>query len=301
MPDITLPSSVRAEELLPAYRIFHVEHPKARARVAEHGAHLMEWTPTGCSPVFYLSPQAVFLEGKAIRGGMPICWPWFGPHETDSKLPAHGFVRNRFWQLTEATESNAGVTLELSLADNARTRALWPHAFSLRLQLFIGASLQARLLTTNNSEENFTITAALHSYLAVGDIGKVSVEGLDGAEYRDHCCQRLVHRQSGNISFTGEIDRDYESSAEVRVHDATNDRYLIVNSAGSRCTVVWNPWIEKARSLSDLPDEDYLRFVCIETANAWRDVIEISPGQCHELTTHISVAQCPTPPCGTQS
>ena len=286
-----LPPSVHAEELSPGYRILRIEHPKARARVAEHGAHLLEWTPTGSAPVFYLSPQAVFREGKAIRGGMPICWPWFGPHESDPKLPAHGFVRNRFWRLTEASESSAGVTLEFVLTDDAETRALWPHTFSLRLQLFLGASFQGRLVMANTSRETFAITAALHSYLAVGDIRQVSVEGLDGAAYRDHCCQRLVHHQTSSIVFTGEIDRDYESSSEVRVHDAANRRHLVVNSAGSGCTVVWNPWIQKAKTLSDLPDEDYLRFVCIETANAWRDVIEIAPGDSHELTTHISVIQ----------
>ncbi len=249
----------------------------------------MEWTPTGEAPVLYLSPQAVFREGKAIRGGMPICWPWFGPHETDSKLPAHGFARTRFWQLSCTIEDEAGVTLEFTLQDSAETHGLWPHAFALRLQMHLGQQFQARLLMTNTGHEPFSITAALHSYLAVGDIRHVSVEGLDGADYRDNCGSQQVHRQSGDILFTSEVDRDYDSSAKVTVHDEINKRQLVVTSAGSRCTVVWNPWIEKSRTLSDMPDEDYQRFVCIETANAWKDIILLAPGQSHELSTRIEV------------
>jgi D-hexose-6-phosphate mutarotase len=275
---MTLPSSITRAGLGPGYPVFEIQHSTATARVALHGAQLMEWTPTGQKPVIYLSPEAVYHAGKAIRGGIPICWPWFGHHEKDPKLPQHGFVRSRFWELAEATEEAAGVHLKLVTRDDADTRKLWPHSFRLTLELRVGAALQVSLRTENTGSEPFAVTGALHSYFALGDVRQASVMGLDGTDYLDTVGSKTARHQSGDIRIDQEVDRVYQSSAEVHVQDEAWQRTISIQGAGSDTSVVWNPWIEKAKALADLPDEDYLRFVCVETANAWKDQITVAPG-----------------------
>jgi glucose-6-phosphate 1-epimerase len=287
---MSLPPSIHLTNLLPGYPVLDVRHPACTARIAQNGAHLMEWTPAGQSPVLYLSPQSNFHEGKAIRGGVPICWPWFGPHETDKTLPAHGFVRNRFWELTEASENETGVTLKFALHENEETRRLWPHPFNLDLTMQLGAEMHLSLRMENTGNTPFTISGALHTYLAVGEIHRVTVQGLDGAEYLDTVGTQEVRRQSGDIAFDREVDRNYRTTGEVRVKDASLNRTLIVCGSGSHTAVVWNPWIEKSKTLKDLPDDGYKSFVCVETANAWRDHITVAPGAQHKLATTVRVA-----------
>ncbi|MFZ4768240.1 MAG: D-hexose-6-phosphate mutarotase [Roseimicrobium sp.] len=284
-----LTASMEAHEAAPDYPVIDIRHAAARAHVALHGAHLMEWTPSGHAPVLYLSPQAMLQKGKAIRGGVPICWPWFGPSEQAAALPAHGFVRNRFWELAEASENNEGVQLRLVMGDDEDTRRLWPHAFRLELEMRLGAELHLALKMTNTGAAPCTLTAALHTYLAVGDIRHVAVEGIDGAEYLDQVGAPCVRRQVGDVHFDGEVDREYATSEPVRIVDASLNRVLSVASEGSGCTVVWNPWIDKAARLADLPDADYQRFVCVETANAWKDRVTLEPASSHILATTVRV------------
>lgn len=285
---MTLPNTVQLSYPVPDYPVLEITHPAVSARIALHGAHLLEWTPTGQKPVLYLSPQSVFHAGNPVRGGVPICWPWFGPHDSNAALPSHGFARNRFWELDSASENTPGVSLKFTLTDDAETRSIWPHAFRLTLECNIGATLSLSLTMKNTGETDFTITDALHTYFTVGDISRISIGGLDGAEYLDTRWQRQSHLQSGNILFTGEVDSIYRSSSAVTLHDDSWQRIITVKSGGSHSTVVWNPWKEKAAKLNDLPDEDYHRFVCVETANAWQDRITLSPGSAHRLVTTIS-------------
>ncbi len=286
---MTLPGTVRLTHPLSDYPVFEIAHPTAHARIAMHGAHVLEWTPTGQKPVLYLSPQSSYEVGKAIRGGVPVCWPWFGAHASNPSLPSHGFVRNRFWQLDSASEDASGVTLKFSFSDDEETRALWPHAFHLTLECFIGNTLSLALTMENTGETEFTVTDALHTYFTVGDISQVSIEGLDGVDYLDtRGGQRQPHLQSGNIPFAGEVDSLYRTSSPTTIHDAAWQRVITVKPEGSQTTVVWNPWKEKAARLTDLPDESYHGFVCVETANAWQDVITVAPGAMHRLATHLS-------------
>jgi D-hexose-6-phosphate mutarotase len=280
------PKNVRQVELAPGYPVLEIKHAAAQARVALHGAQLMEWTPGGQQPVIYLSPQAVYRDDKAVRGGIPVCWPWFG-HHADPKLPQHGFVRTRIWEVAEATEDAAGVKLKLTLQDDEATRRLWPHAFGLALEMHLGAELHVSLRMENTDAAAVTITGALHTYFCVGNIRQVTIEGLDGASYLDTVGPHTERKQSGDIAIDREVDRIYRSSAEVRIRDKSLGRVISIQDAGSQSTVVWNPWIEKARALADLPDEDYVRFVCVETANAWNDQITLAPGAAHELAATI--------------
>jgi glucose-6-phosphate 1-epimerase len=189
--------------------------------------------------------------------------------------------------VAEASEDSAGVKLKLTLRDDEATRRLWPHGFRVALEMSIGAELHVSLKMENTDETEVTVTGALHTYFAVGDIRRVTIEGLDGASYLDTVGPHTERKQSGDIVIDREVDRIYRSSNEVRIKDAALGRVISIAGSGSESAVVWNPWIEKARSLADLPDEDYLRFVCVETANAWNDQITLAPGTTHELATTI--------------
>lgn len=287
---MTLPASVTLTEPVPGYPVYEITHPRCSARVAGHGAHVMEWRPAGHEPVLYLSPESVFRDGKAIRGGVPVCWPWFNAHPSRPELPSHGFARTRVWRLESAAGDEEGVRLDFELRDNDATRALWPHAFRLRLSIRLGASLRLGLSTENTGEAAFSITQALHTYIAVRDISSVRVEGFDGASYLDTAGAPAERTQTGEVVFTGEVDRLYASAGPATVVDKTGKRGLHVATSGSHTLVVWNPWIEKAAALKDLPDEDYRRFVCVETANAWRDTVEVAPGQTHTLGMELLVS-----------
>jgi glucose-6-phosphate 1-epimerase len=283
---MNFPPSVSVTELKPGYPVIHVNHPSATGSVALLGAHVMEWTPAGQKPVLYMSADALFEEGSAIRGGIPVCWPWFGPKEG---LPGHGLVRTRFWQLTEVLESADGVELVLTFATDEVTRKDWPQDFKLTLTVVMGAELYVTLRVQHMGHEAATYSGALHTYLTVGDINQTEVTGLEGTTYLDTLDAAKPKPQDGPVRFAEEVDRVYLSSGPVKVHDAAWNRVLEVSNTGSASAVVWNPWIEKSKRLNDLPDEAYLGFLCIEAANAGPDVITLESGQEHVLGTHVRV------------
>lgn len=284
-----LPSSVRLIEEPAGYPILVIDHPAASGRIALNGAHVMEWTPAAEKPVLYMSPLALLEPGKAIRGGIPVCWPWFGDHPTESGKPAHGFVRNEMWRLGDVTEDAGGVTAQLFLSDSDATRALWPHHFELRLEVRLGAELSVALCIKNMDEAAWSMTGALHTYLQVADVTAAAVIGLDDAFYVEKRLSPERIEQSGPVIFDREVDRNYESRATLRLLDKKAGRTLVVEKSGSRATIVWNPWIEKSKRLADLPDDAYPHFVCIEAANAAPDVITLAPGEEHVLSQRLRV------------
>lgn len=269
--------------LAPGYPAIRVETAGAAAEVALHGAHLTHWQPAGADPVIFTSPDAIYREGKAIRGGVPICWPWFNAHPTDPSKPSHGFARNRFWTLSETGEDDESVLLFFDLEPSEETKALWPHQFALSLTLRIGATLRLDLTTENLDDAPFTISSALHTYFAVGDLAEVSVHGLEDTDYLDTVGDPTVRQQDGPITFGGEVDRIYRAAPPVRLTDRAFKRSILLGNSGSNSTVVWNPSLEKAQALADLPDNAFRDFVCIETANAGEDLVTIQPGESHTL------------------
>lgn len=285
-----LPDCIALEEPVPGYPVYRIDHPAAQARVARHGAHVMEWTPAGQAPVLYLSPEAIFQWGKPIRGGVPVCWPWFNAHPVDAAKPMHGFARIYDWTLLEATASDAGVVLIFTLASDTHSLALWPHPFTARVEIRIGAALEVVLATHNTGVETVSLSEALHTYLSVGDISQVTVRGLAGLQYLDTVGPLMMRRQMGDILIDCEVDRQYVSTASVQVEDAALDRTLQIEKWGSSTTVVWNPWIEKSKRLADLPDDAYHHFLCIEAANTGHGAVCIKPGSAHQVATRISVA-----------
>lgn len=279
---MNLPQGVSTVELAPGYPVFEIDHPTCKARVALHGAHVMSWRPVDEEEVLYLSPEAVFREGKAIRGGIPVCWPWFNAHPADAGQPSHGLVRTRFWELLDAAEDGSGVTLRFGIRVG-----IWNAEVTVKA----GSELEVKLESKNLSDVPILVSGALHPYLVVSDIAQVRVVGLDGCGYLDTVGAPERRKQKGDVHFGGEVDRIYDSSSDLLLVDDLSGRTILIEKSGSPSTVVWNPWVEKAAALPDLPDEGYRQFCCIEAAIANDRAEIVMPGGSHVLTTRISVEE----------
>jgi glucose-6-phosphate 1-epimerase len=267
-----------------------VRGARADAELFLQGAHLTHWQPHGAAPGLFVSPRAVYAAGKAIRGGVPLIFPWFGAHATDRQAPMHGFARSHPWRLvTSGPGADGAVVLELALDDDQATRALWPWAFTLRYRVTIGESLQLALEVVNASPAPFTFEAALHTYLAVGDVETVSLTGLEDTVYIDKVDAFARKRHgAGPLRFTSETDRIFLGTrARCVVSDRTLGRRLIVDKTGSATTVVWNPWAAKSRELADMEPDGWRRMLCVETANAADDAVTLAAGARHVMTASI--------------
>jgi glucose-6-phosphate 1-epimerase len=279
-----LPASTTRRELQPGFPVLDVSHPLCTGSVALLGAQVLAWTPAGQPPVLFLSPDAVFEEGQAIRGGIPVCWPWFGGR---AGLPSHGFARLRFWELVRAEDSAEGVGLAFRLQGNGDLG--WPHPFELTLAVHLGETLTVELEMKHFGAADVEITAALHTYLGVGAIEQTRVEGLADTPYLDSLEDHRKKREEGALIFDREVDRIYLAEGAVQVLDPVWHRTLEIGKSGSRATVVWNPGIEKSRRLADLPDDAYHGFLCIEAANAGEEVVRLKPNGTHVLRQVIRV------------
>lgn len=271
--------------------VARVANRHATASVALHGAHVMAFQPRDQQPVLWVSAKSAFRPGKAIRGGIPVCWPWFADHPTDSTKPAHGFVRAARWSVvgTEVVDDDA-TRVRLRLADDDATRALWPHRFALELAVTVGRSLDVALAIRNPGDAPFTSGGALHSYFTVGDVTRIAIHGLDGRTYVDKVDRLARKVQQGAVRIDAETDRVYlDTTADCVIDDPGLRRRITVAKAGSRSTVVWNPWRAKAASMADFGDDEYPGMVCVETANAGDDVVSVPAGGQHVLRTTIRV------------
>lgn len=259
----------------------------ATAEVAVHGGHVLTYSRGEGPPLLWVSRQAIYQAGKAVRGGIPVCWPWFGPHPDDPARPAHGFARTQIWQVLGGGSGPAGAWLRLGLGDSPATMALWPHPFALELTVTVGPALELALAAHNPGPAPFVYTGALHSYFSVGDVTRVAITGLEGARYLDQLTGATL-TQAGPVTVAGEVDRIYqETTAACVIDDPALGRRITVAKAGSRSTVVWNPWVEKARRLADFGDDEYPEMLCVETANAPGDSVELAPGASHTLRATI--------------
>lgn len=277
------------DQCAPGLPVADIQTPHARAHIALQGAQVLTWQPSGQKPVLWVSKATVYVPGKAVRGGVPVCWPWFGARDG---LPAHGFVRTRLWELRETRLDAAGqVVLRLGITDDADTRALWDFAFDLELVVTVGQTLSLALVTHNTGTAAFTITDALHTYFHVGDIGQVTVQGLDGCAYLDKVQNFAPARQSGAVTFTGETDRIYlDTTSDCLIDDKAWGRSIRVAKQGSSSTVVWNPWREREKTFPDMAAGEHREMVCVETCNAGPDQVSLAPGQRHTLSACMTLA-----------
>ena len=271
--------------------MIEVDNKYATATIALQGAQLLSWTPKGAQPVIWFSRAAKFAAGKSIRGGAPVCWPWFGPHSTEPSFPAHGFARSAPWEIVDTQSLEDGSSrLVFRLCQTEANRPLWPHASVLQCHITIGATLGIELVTCNIGIEALTISQALHTYFAVSDVRQIAIHGLDGCRYLDKVDGGKRKSQSGAVTFTEETDRIYlDSTADCVIDDPGLKRRIVIRKRGSRSTVVWNPWVEKAEKLGDMGENGYLNMVCVESANVAEDVVVIPPGNEHCLEVHYSI------------
>jgi D-hexose-6-phosphate mutarotase len=267
-----------------------VQTPRATSQVYFHGAQVTQWTPASQrEPVLWMSEHSAFHRNKAIRGGVPICFPWFGAHGASSAAPAHGFARLVDWMLVEASEDDGVVTLAFYL--RGKGFAHWPHSFRAHQRITIGDTLTMALEIENSSHAPIEFEEALHSYFAVGDITRVAVEGLEDTQYLDKV-QGMAPRTQGHepIRFSGETDRVFvRSEGACRVVDPELSRTIVVEKSGSQSTVVWNPGADRARSLPDFGDDEWRKMVCVETANVRDAAVRLDPGARHTMTATIRV------------
>lgn len=271
--------------------MIQVSTPKAKALISIHAGQVLSYQPSGEEDILFLSSKAYYQDGKAIKGGAPICWPWFGPDPEGKGRPGHGFVRNRPWNVlsTEATPDD-DIKITLGLTDTPETREIWPHAFELTQEIVVGDSLNLTLITRNTGSELFSITQAFHTYFKVGDITQTSVMGLQDCIYIDKVNSSAEKKQEGVVTIASEVDRIYHDvSNTMIIDDKALNRCIQILSQGNKTAVVWNPWKKISAEMADLEDADYKRLLCVETTNAASDVIAIAPGQEFRLVADYSV------------
>ena len=273
---------------MPAIRI---STENATGLVFLQGAHVAAWQPAGQAPVLWMSEKAAYAKGKALRGGIPICFPWFGAHPEHAQYPAHGFARIREFSYRGARRTaDGGVELELLLTDDAQTRSLFPHAFAARLRVAFGKTLTLEFEVSNRDPQPFGFEEALHSYFAVSDVKQATVLGLRGSSYADKVRgMARFDERAPELHIGGEIDRVYDSSAPCTICDPLAGRALRIEKSNSAATVVWNPWLEKASQMSDFGADAWPGMLCVESANVAASAVRLAPGQTHTLRASVSL------------
>ena len=271
-----------------------IDNGEGFALISIYAGQLLSYRPASeTEDLMFLSRRAHYEDGKAIKGGIPICWPWFGPDPEQQGRQAHGFARSCYWKLlaTEATpEGSTKVTLGLS--DDEQSRSIWPNKFELWLEIEVGATLTVSLTTHNKSHHEFVMTQGFHTYFSVADISRVSVLGLEGVEYQDAADEWTQKEQVGALTVDGEVNRVYWGADEdIVLVDDVRGRHIRIVATNSNTAIVWNPWSKVAASMDDLEDNDYQRFICLETTNAYVDVVEIGPDETYCLKTEYSVGR----------
>lgn len=274
------------------FPIVEVQNEKATAKISVYSAQVLSFQPAGePEDLMFVSDNAYYKVGKATKGGIPICWPWFGPDPEGKGRASHGFVRNRMWNLLSTEATSTGETrVRFGLTDTDETKAIWPHTFELTMDVLVGNGLTVTLTTRNTGDTSFSITQALHTYLTTGDIAQVKVLGLEDTQYIDKPDGGQQKTQTGAVTVSGEVDRIYtDVKPELVVEDGDLGRRIRISTSGSKTAIVWNPWSEIAEKMADLAAQDYQRFICVETANAANDVVEVAADGEYQLQATYAV------------
>lgn len=293
MPTIdpaALPDGVTPADGQGGLPVLRVDTPSARGEVYLLGATVTDWTPAGADPVIWVSSQARFEAGTAIRGGIPLCAPWFGPGRRKNKTPAHGWFRTAEWTFAGGESGPDGVTLRFTL-DGADADVPDGEPTDVRGEYAVtfGTTLTTALTVTAGAD-GLDLEDAMHTYLAVSDAESIRIDGLDGTRYADKAPGgRAINAQSGDLTLTRETDRVYQHTGPVTLVDEGKNRRLTLTREGSASVVIWNPWQAKAASLSDFGDDEWHGMVCIETANALAGHVELTAGESHTSTATWSL------------
>lgn len=265
--------------------------PSASAEIYLHGAQITSWQPAGAQEVLFLSELSHWQGGRAIRGGIPICFPWFRAKAGNPQAPAHGFVRTKEWRIESMTVDDHGsVIVACSTESDESTHQWWPHGFLLMNRVTIGRTLKLELIVKNTGSDPLQFEEALHTYFRVGDAENVSVRGLDQIAYLDNADGNREKVQAGDVCFAATTDNAYlDTRDSVSVIDAALHRTVLTQKENSATTVVWNPWQQGAASLSDLGDDEWRRMVCVEASNILGAAVSLEPGQRHTMAAILSI------------
>ncbi|USE34763.1 D-hexose-6-phosphate mutarotase [Endozoicomonas sp. SCSIO W0465] len=268
--------------------IVKIQSPTCDAAISLHGGQLIQFKPAGHQDVIWLSNKAIFSAEKAIRGGVPVCWPWFGPVSS----PSHGFARISQWQLLDLTDNEQLVTIRLKLSASKQTQTLWPHDFSAVLTFTMGETLRINLEMTNTGESSWQWSGALHTYFNIAEATETWITGA-GTTYIDNRQNNLFCETSEALIINQPIDRVYTAPDEtIDIHDQGNQRIIHVRNEGHNTAVIWNPWKELSRSMGDMSDDGYETMVCVEANQYAKDLASgalLMPGENNALSTEISV------------
>ncbi|MCX2890480.1 D-hexose-6-phosphate mutarotase [Pseudomonas sp. DCB_BI] len=277
---------------------WRISSDRAELLIAQQGAQILSYQRVGEPPLLWLSDQAIFREGKSVRAGVPVCWPWFGNLQRNpqavqamyhgEQAPAHGLARSRDWQLLGIEEAGENLRIEFNLPEAQSHLPGWPHNVELTLVVELGEALALKLTSRNMGDSPVTISQALHSYFAVSDVRQTRIEGVEGLDYIETLADWEQRQQQGALEFAGETDRIYlDTPQTLSIVDPHWSRRITLTSSGSRSAVIWNPWTDRARALADMADDGWQRMLCIETANVWNDLVDLKPGASHSLGVQI--------------
>lgn len=269
-----------------------IDHPLATATISLQGGQVLQWQPKfQVQPVLWSAESMHWKKGRAIRAGIPICWPWFGAHPVDSSAPAHGYARICPWEVTSVSTSHSGpVEICMAMPMASRSTATQIEKVTLTSRMSIGETLSISLATNNASNQPLVITEALHAYFKVSDIRDIEILGLNECEYIDLIDQNARKTQTGAVRFTNETGRVFINTMnDCFIHDSGYDRTIKIEKTGSQSTVVWNPWQDTASKMNDLGSEQWQKMVCIETANALDNAQFIESCAQHTLSVKYSI------------
>lgn len=277
----------------------NIHHPTTNAKLLLQGAQLVSCCPVGEQPLLWQSHLSEYKTGRPIRGGIPICWPWFGDLSANPDIvqnqievdapPAHGFARNQEWLLLSVDSSDAGVSIHLRLETEVSGPLFWRFPCVLNVKIHIGRTLNVDLSVSNLGDQSIAYSAALHSYFPVSSIEHIDVIGFDGLSYVDALDQWQPKTQVEPLIIRGEVDRIYQQTPkQFEIVDRQWRRRLIVRSEGSQSTVLWNPGVEKSKRLSTFANDEYQDMLCIETANTLTDCITVAPNETASLKLSVS-------------
>lgn len=268
-----------------------VTTPKSSGEMHLHGAQVTSWKPAGADEVIFLSSRARWADGQAIRGGIPICFPWFRAKAGDPQAPAHGFVRTKIWTLESLAQNGGDLTVTMSTESDAGTKRWWPADFRVLYRVTFGSDLHLELTVTNTGAAQFSFEEALHTYHRVGDVQKARISGLDGGTYLDNTDGNREKKQLGDVAITSPTDSAYVNNRNaLALIDPVLNRRVRIAKQNSRTTVIWNPWDQAAKKMSDLGLDEWQKMLCAEAANILTDAVTLPPGDNHTLTVTISVS-----------
>ncbi|QLC73205.1 D-hexose-6-phosphate mutarotase [Pseudomonas sp. LPB0260] len=282
-----------------ALTCWRIRHADAELLVAQQGAQLLSYQRDGERPLIWLSEQAAYESGRSVRGGVPVCWPWFGDlrrnpqavqamHTGGNLMPSHGLVRDLEWNLLGIDKRDDGVNLDFAFNSAEQPLPNWPQAAELKLRIRLDQHLHLDLVSRNLGDAPLALSQALHSYFAVGDVRQAQVEGLQGCRYIDTLDDWTERQQLDPLRFAGETDRIYlDTPAQLSILDPVWQRRIQLRSSGSRSAVLWNPWTDKAQRLSQFASDAWQGMLCIEHANVMEDLVVLAPGAEHRLSVSL--------------